>query len=98
MRLLVGCGLVLWAGAALLLPHVTGLGIAQGMGNNRLRVGPIKMFIDGSLIGRLGSIDRPGAAPPPKSEFCPAARSCAIAALTVMKTRKPAMNSGPVPG
>src|SRR5690606_3003574 len=35
-----------------LLPHVVGLGVSQGLGNNRLRVGPIKMFIDGSLIGR----------------------------------------------
>lgn len=42
-----------------LLPHVTGLGILQGMGNNRLRVGPIKMFIDGSLIGRTAAVTRP---------------------------------------
>lgn len=42
-----------------LLPHVTGLGINQGMGNNRLRVGPIKMFIDGSLIGRTAAVSVP---------------------------------------
>lgn len=42
-----------------LLPHLTGLGIKQGFGNDRLRVGPIKMFIDGSLIGRTAAVSRP---------------------------------------
>jgi predicted amidohydrolase YtcJ len=42
-----------------LLPHVVGLGVSQGLGNNRLRVGPIKMFIDGSLIGRTAAVTRP---------------------------------------
>lgn len=42
-----------------LLPHVVGLGISQGMGNNRLKVGPIKMFIDGSLIGRTAAVTQP---------------------------------------
>ncbi len=42
-----------------LLPHVVGLGVSQGLGNNRLRVGPIKMFIDGSLIGRTAAVTVP---------------------------------------
>lgn len=42
-----------------LLPHVTGFGINQGFGNHRLRVGPIKMFIDGSLIGRTAAVSVP---------------------------------------
>jgi predicted amidohydrolase YtcJ len=42
-----------------LLPHVLGLGISQGMGDNRLRVGPIKLFIDGSLIGRTAAVTVP---------------------------------------
>ena len=42
-----------------LLPHVVSLGISQGLGNNRLRVGPIKLFIDGSLIGRTAAVTRP---------------------------------------
>jgi predicted amidohydrolase YtcJ len=42
-----------------LLPHVLGLGISQGMGNERLRVGPIKLFIDGSLIGRTAAVTVP---------------------------------------
>lgn len=42
-----------------LLPEVEGLGIMQGLGSNRLRVGPIKMFIDGSLIGRTAAVTQP---------------------------------------
>jgi predicted amidohydrolase YtcJ len=42
-----------------LLPHLIGLGIKQGFGNERLRVGPIKMFIDGSLIGRTAAVSQP---------------------------------------
>lgn len=42
-----------------LLPQVDELGIRQGMGNDRLRVGPIKMFIDGSLIGRTAAVTIP---------------------------------------
>lgn len=42
-----------------LLPHLLGLGIKQGFGSDRLRVGPIKMFIDGSLIGRTAAVSRP---------------------------------------
>jgi predicted amidohydrolase YtcJ len=42
-----------------LLPQVTGLGIKQGLGDDRLRVGPIKMFIDGSLIGRTAAVSQP---------------------------------------
>ncbi|HUG15138.1 MAG TPA: amidohydrolase family protein, partial [Thermomicrobiales bacterium] len=39
-----------------LLPHVLGLGVSQGLGNERLRIGPIKLFIDGSLIGRTAAV------------------------------------------
>jgi predicted amidohydrolase YtcJ len=42
-----------------LLPHVVGLGVSQGLGDNRLRIGPIKMFIDGSLIGRTAAVTVP---------------------------------------
>jgi predicted amidohydrolase YtcJ len=42
-----------------LLPQITGLGIDMGMGSDRLRVGPIKMFIDGSLIGRTAGVTQP---------------------------------------
>ena len=42
-----------------LLPQLTSLGIAQGFGSHRLRIGPIKMFIDGSLIGRTAAVTQP---------------------------------------
>ena len=42
-----------------LLPQITGLGIKQGFGSSRLRVGPIKLFIDGSLIGRTAAVTQP---------------------------------------
>ncbi|HEX3722140.1 MAG TPA: amidohydrolase, partial [Nitrolancea sp.] len=41
------------------IPQLVGLGIKQGFGNDRLRVGPIKMFIDGSLIGRTAAVSQP---------------------------------------
>ena len=34
-------------------------GIKQGLGSDRLRIGPIKMFIDGSLIGRTAAVTIP---------------------------------------
>ena len=42
-----------------LLPHIDDLGLMQGFGSDRLRVGPIKMFIDGSLIGRTAAVTIP---------------------------------------
>jgi predicted amidohydrolase YtcJ len=42
-----------------LLPHLLGLGVVQGLGNERLRVGPVKLFIDGSLIGRTAAVTIP---------------------------------------
>ena len=42
-----------------LLPQIDELGLLQGFGGNRLRVGPIKMFIDGSLIGRTAAVTIP---------------------------------------
>lgn len=42
-----------------LLPHLIALGIKQGFGDDRLRIGPIKLFIDGSLIGRTAAVSRP---------------------------------------
>ena len=42
-----------------LLPQLVELGIEQGFGDERLRVGPIKMFIDGSLIGRTAAVTDP---------------------------------------
>ncbi len=42
-----------------LLPEITGLGVKQEFGNDHLRIGPIKMFIDGSLIGRTAAVSQP---------------------------------------
>ena len=42
-----------------LLPRLVELGIMQGWEQSRLRVGPIKMFIDGSLIGRTAAVTQP---------------------------------------
>jgi hypothetical protein len=42
-----------------LLPHLTETGIRTGFGSNRLRCGPIKLFIDGSLIGRTAAVTQP---------------------------------------
>ena len=42
-----------------LLPQSDDLGLMQGFGSARLRVGPIKMFIDGSLIGRTAAVTIP---------------------------------------
>lgn len=42
-----------------LLPQVEALGLRQGFGSDRLRIGPIKMFIDGSLIGRTAAVTVP---------------------------------------
>ncbi len=42
-----------------LLPHLAGAGFRTGFGNDRLRCGPIKLFIDGSLIGRTAAVSQP---------------------------------------
>ncbi len=42
-----------------LLPHLAEIGIRTGFGNDRLRCGPIKLFIDGSLIGRTAAVTEP---------------------------------------
>lgn len=42
-----------------LLPHLAELGIRTGFGNDRLRCGPVKLFIDGSLIGRTAAVTKP---------------------------------------
>ncbi|MHB8645865.1 MAG: amidohydrolase [Thermomicrobiales bacterium] len=42
-----------------LLPHLTETGIRTGFGSDRLRCGPIKLFIDGSLIGRTAAVTQP---------------------------------------
>lgn len=41
-----------------LLPHLLELGIKQGFGANP-RIGPIKFFADGSLIGRTAAVSQP---------------------------------------
>ncbi|MFP5347052.1 MAG: amidohydrolase [Actinomycetes bacterium] len=38
------------------------LGIVSGLGDDRLRVGPVKMWLDGSLLGRTAAMEEP---------FCP---------------------------
>jgi predicted amidohydrolase YtcJ len=47
-----------------LLPHLLGLGIKQGFGDHHLRIGPVKLFADGSLIGRTAAVSRPFLADP----------------------------------
>lgn len=42
-----------------LLPHLAETGIRTGFGSDRLRCGPIKLFIDGSLIGRTAAVTQP---------------------------------------
>ena len=42
-----------------LLPHLVAVGARTGFGSDRLRCGPIKLFIDGSLIGRTAAVSRP---------------------------------------
>lgn len=42
-----------------LLPQIDEFGLMQGFGSDRLRIGPIKMFIDGSLIGRTAAVTIP---------------------------------------
>jgi predicted amidohydrolase YtcJ len=42
-----------------LLPLVADLGLRTGLGDHRLRVGPIKLFSDGSLIGRTAAVTEP---------------------------------------
>lgn len=47
-----------------LLPHLAGAGLRGGFGDDRLRIGPIKFFIDGSLIGRTAAVSQPFLADP----------------------------------
>jgi predicted amidohydrolase YtcJ len=42
-----------------LLPLVDDLGLMTGLGDHRLRIGPIKLFSDGSLIGRTAAVFEP---------------------------------------
>ena len=41
-----------------------GFGLHSGFGNERLKIGPIKIFIDGSLIGRTAALTQPYASDP----------------------------------
>ena len=47
-----------------LLPHLAEIGLRGGFGDDRLRIGPIKFFIDGSLIGRTAAVSQPFLADP----------------------------------
>ncbi len=47
-----------------LLPHLADLGLRGGFGDDRLRIGPIKLFSDGSLIGRTAAVSAPFLADP----------------------------------
>lgn len=47
-----------------LLPIVDDLGLRTGLGDHRLRIGPIKFFSDGSLIGRTAAVFEPFLADP----------------------------------
>lgn len=40
-------------------PHLAGLGIKTGFGNNHLKIGPVKMFLDGGFGGRTASLYDP---------------------------------------
>ncbi len=42
-----------------LLPHLAAVGARTGFGNDRLKWGPLKIFIDGSLIGRTAAVSQP---------------------------------------
>ena len=42
-----------------LLSHLEAVGAHTGFGSDRLRWGPLKIFIDGSLIGRTAAVSRP---------------------------------------
>jgi predicted amidohydrolase YtcJ len=42
-----------------LMPHLIALGMQTGFGNDRLKCGPAKLFIDGSLIGRTAAVSQP---------------------------------------
>jgi predicted amidohydrolase YtcJ len=42
-----------------LLPHLAGLGLRGRFGDDRLRIGPVKLFSDGSLIGRTAAVFEP---------------------------------------
>jgi len=42
-----------------LLPHLAAVGARTGFGSDRLRWGPLKIFIDGSLIGRTAAVTQP---------------------------------------
>ncbi len=42
-----------------LLSHLEAVGVRTGFGSDRLRWGPFKIFIDGSLIGRTAAVSRP---------------------------------------
>ncbi len=42
-----------------LMPHLVAVGARTGFGSDRLRCGPIKLFIDGSLIGRTAAVTKP---------------------------------------
>jgi predicted amidohydrolase YtcJ len=43
----------------LLLPAIDDLGLMTGFGDDRLKIGPIKLFSDGSLIGRTAALFEP---------------------------------------
>ncbi len=52
-----------------LLPHLVETGIRTGFGSDRLRCGPIKLFIDGSLIGRTAAVSQPFRHDPDPNNF-----------------------------
>lgn len=47
-----------------LLPDLLALGLRTGFGDDRLRIGPMKFFADGSLIGRTAAVSTPFAGDP----------------------------------
>jgi predicted amidohydrolase YtcJ len=46
-----------------------GFGIHSGFGNEQLKLGPLKIFIDGSLIGRTAALSQPYASDPNNKGF-----------------------------
>ena len=46
-----------------------GFGIHSGFGNEQLKLGPIKIFIDGSLVGRTAALSQPYASDPNNKGF-----------------------------
>ena len=55
-----------------------GFGIHSGFGNERLKLGPIKIFIDGSLIGRTAALSQPYTSDPNNKGLLAKSKECIL--------------------